>query len=136
MRNSHGLLAVFQSMNWSWQRLFSRTCAFVGLLLAASLAHAGVACVSDGPEARASRGAAQDRCLTASTAADACIVVPQRIDVRVSAGNPSSPDTPAAAGGAEDATRTFPTVAASPLPLGLAPASPVPVYILLRRYLS
>lgn len=126
----------FCRMNWSWQRLFSRASAFLGLLLAASLAHAGVTCVSAGPEAPALRAAAQDRCLTASAAADACTVVPQRIDVRVAGGTPSSPDTPAAAGGAEGAIRVFRTVAASPLPLGLAPASPVPVYILLRRYLS
>ena len=125
----------FCRMNRSWPRLFSRVSAFLGLLLAVSLAHAGVACVSAGPEAPALR-AAQDRCLTASAAADACIVVPQRIDVRVAACAPSSPDTPAAAGGAAGATRIFRTVAASPLPLGLAPASPVPVYILLRRYLS
>lgn len=126
----------FCRMNRSWPRLLSRVSPLLGLLLAASLAHAGVACVSAGPEAPALRATAQDRCLTASAAADACIVVPQRIGVRVAAGTPSSPDTPAAAGAAEDAIRIFRAVAASPPPLGLAPASPVPVYILLRRYLS
>lgn len=124
-------------MNRRWHRLFSRATAVLGLLLVASLAHAGSACVpAFGAEAPGLRAVDQDPCLSASATLEACIVIPQRIDVRIAAAGPSSPEPPAAAGAAEHATGMFRTVAAQQSPAGLAPASPVPVYILLRRFLS
>lgn len=124
-------------MNRSWRRLFGRACAVLGLLLATSLAYAGAACASPfGAEARGLRAADQDRCLTVSAAADACIVLPQRTDVRVAAAAPTSPEPQPAARGTEYVARILRATGEPQPPAGLAPASRVPVHILLRRYLS
>lgn len=125
-------------MNWSCPRWLSRASAALGLLLVASLAYAGAACAStwsgEGPELRA---AGPERCLTA-IAPDVCIVVPQRIDVRVAAAasTPPSPEPLPVADGARYGASISRTVAERRSLAGLEPASPVPVYILLRRYLS
>jgi hypothetical protein len=124
-------------MNRIWQRLFSRASSVLGLLLVASLAHAGSACVSGfSLETPGLRAAGQDGCLTARAGPDVCIAVPQRIDVRAAAAAQPSPEPLPAAGAAEHAAGIFRTVAELRSPAGLAPASPVPVHILLRRYLS
>lgn len=127
----------FWRMNRRWQRLLSRASAVLGLFLVASLAYAGSACVSAfGAESPGLQAAGQDRCLTASAAPDACVVIPQRIDVRAAAAAPSSPEPLPAVGAVEHAAGIFRTVAGLRSPAGLAPVSPVPVHILLRRYLS
>ena len=127
----------FWRMNRSWQRLFSWASAVVGLLLVASLAYAGAACASPfGAEAPGLRAAGQERCLTAGAMPDACVAVPQRIDVLIAADAPSFPETPPAADRAERAARIFRTAVDPQPPVGLAPASSLPAYILLRRYLS
>jgi len=135
---AHWLSFCRMRVNWSCQRWLSRATALLGLLLVASLAHAGAACASTaGGEGPGLRAAASERCL-AAVAPDVCIVVPQRIDVRVAAAasTPPSPAQLPAADGARYRASVLRTVA-EPRPLaGLAPASPVPVYILLRRYLS
>lgn len=123
-------------MNRSWQRFFSRVSAVLGLLLVASLAHAGSACVSAfGAGSPGVQAAGQD-CLSARPAPDTCVVIPQRIEVGIAAAAPSSPEPPPAVWAAEHATGIFPAVAELRSPAGLVPASPVPVHILLRRYLS
>ncbi|MGH8222152.1 MAG: hypothetical protein ACREQZ_04180 [Woeseiaceae bacterium] len=125
----------FRRMTRSWKRLFARASAALGLLLVTPLVFAGLTCVSAlGQEAPALRTASQDRCVSATAASDACIASAQRIDVRVAAA--SSPLPLAAPGVAEHAAAKFRTTAEVPLPIGLAPAPPAPVYILLRRYLS
>jgi hypothetical protein len=124
-------------MNRIWQRWFSRASAALVLLLAASLAHAGSVCVSAfGAKTAGLVAAGQSRCLTAGAARNACILAPQRIDVRAAAVEESSPEPLPAAGTAQHAAGIFRTVAELQAPAGLAPASPVPVHILLRRYLS
>ena len=133
---AHWLSFCRMRMNRSCQRWLSRASAVLGLLLVASLAHAGAACASTGGgEGPGLRAFGPERCLTA-IAPDVCIVVPQRIDDRVAAAASTSPEPLPAADGAHYRASIFRTVA-EPRPLaGLAPASPVPVYILFRRYLS
>lgn len=124
-------------MNRSWQRLFSRASAVVGLLLVTSLAHAGWTCIpAPGAEGLGLRAVERHGCLTASRLLDACIVSPQRIDGRIAAATPSSPEPAAAAGTMEHATGRFRTAVVQQTAAGPARASPVPVYILLHRYLS
>ena len=125
----------FSRMTRSWQRLLGRVSTVFGLLLVASLAHAGVACVSAGPEAPVLRAAGQDRCVSANAALETCIVSPQRIEVPVAAASPS-PEAQPAAGGTHHAARMLRTAGERQSPSGLAPASSAPVYILFRRYLS
>ncbi|MGH9790156.1 MAG: hypothetical protein ACRD5W_03005 [Candidatus Acidiferrales bacterium] len=107
----------FRRMTRSGQDFFARASTLLGLLLAMPLVFAEVVCATaPGLEASALWAASQDRCSSASAAADACAVNAQRIDIRVAASaSSSSPE---------------------PTPAGLAPAAPSPVYILLRRYLS
>ena len=132
----HWLSFCRMRMNWSCQRWLSRATALLGLLLVASLAHAGAACASmGGGEGPGLRAFGPDRCLTA-IAPDVCIVGPQRIDDRLAAVASASPEPLPAADGARYRASIFRT-GAEPWPLmELAPASPVPVYILFRRYLS
>jgi hypothetical protein len=114
----------FWSMNRSWQRLCGRASAVLGLLLVASLVYAGSTCVSAYGVQAPERGAG------------ACFVAPQRIDVRGAAAAPSSPEPLPAAGVADHSAAIWRAAAEPRSPAGLAPASPVPVHILLRRYLS
>ena len=124
-------------MTRSWQRLFGRGVTVLALLLAAQLAHAGEACFSAlGLEAPALQPTSQGRCLNASAAPDACIAAPQRIGVGAAGVAPLSPEPPPVVGGPETRAIVFRTACARLLPAGLAPASPSPVYILFRRYLS
>ena len=126
----------FRLMNPRGQRLFSRAFAVLGLLLVTSLAH-GAACTSPlGAEAPGLRAAEQGRCLTVNAALDACIVLPQRTDVRVAAAVPTFPEPLPAAGGTENAARLSRAAGKLRSPAGLALASHIPVYILLHRYLS
>ena len=124
-------------MNQRWQRLFARACALLGLLLAASLAHAGWTCIAaPGTEAQGLRAVERDGCLTASPVLDACVMVPQRIDGRIAVAAPPSPEPRAAAGAVERAAGGIGTAVARQWPAGPARASFVPAYILLGRYLS
>lgn len=126
----------FCRMSRRGQRLFSQASAVLGLLLVTSLAH-GAACASPpGAEAPGLRAADQDRCLTVNAALDACIVLPQRTDARVAAAAPTFPEPLPAAGGTENAARISRAAGKPQSTAGLAPATPVPAYILLRRYLS
>lgn len=87
-------------------------------------------------EAPALRVAGEDRCVTVITAPDACIVVSPRFDVRVAAVAPIPPEPLPAPSGAEGAAGMFRSVPEAQPAIGFSPAFPVPVHILLRRYLS
>lgn len=123
----------FSRMTRSWQRLLGRASAVLGLLLVASLAHAGVACVSAGPEAPVLLAAGQVRCMGANAALETCIVSPQRIEVPVAA---ASPEAQPAADGTQHVARRLRTAGERKSSFGLAPPSAAPVYILFRRFLS
>lgn len=127
----------FGRMTRSARLSFGWAITVLGLLLVAQLAHAGEVCFSAlGLEGPGVRAAFQDRCLNAGTAPDACIATPHRIDVAAAGAASLSPEPPPVAGGPEYPARNFRTIAEPRLPAGLAPASPSPVYILFRRYLS
>lgn len=127
----------FGRMTRSWRLAFGWAITVLGLLLVAQLAHAGEVCFSAlGLEGPGVQAAFQDRCLNASAAPDACVATPHRISVGAAGAASLSPEPPPVAGGAENAASIFRVIAEPRLRAGLAPASPSPVYILFRRYLS
>ena len=124
-------------MTRNWRRSFGRVITLFALLVAAQLAHSGEACFATmGQEALGMHAAIADRCVEAAAVTDACITTALRVCAGAAAVGPLSPESPPVAAGAEYFASIARGTGVPPLPIGLSPAPPTPVHILLRRFLS